>query len=609
MPHFIGRANWLGVLALALGFLVLTSASADAEDPSSEVPDIKKVLERLERVEKQNEDLRQQLLQYKQSLPAQPVVEQKEEGTAPAEGADNPSVRKMVDDYLRARDSEARKADDAKKAEAEAKGYEVGSDLAFRAQWRDGFLVETANKDFRVHVGGRLQTDFGWFAPDPNVANVFSTNPQAFQDGADLRRARLRVDGTCWEVIDWVFEYEFAGQVVSFLPSPNAQQPVTTATRAIPGGGARALTSVTVPLNTQTVNHPQPTDVFMDIRYIPVVGNVRIGHFKEPFSLEDYGTSDSFLTFLERSCANDAFSPNRNIGIMLWNYVLDERVAYAAGAFRANSDNLSGNAFDYADGCWAYTGRISTNPWNTADGRYWFHLGTAYSYRVFDPNLPAYNGLFTSRPRYASRASFRLSEPVLIDSGTLRVNDAQQCNFQISLNLGRFNIQSEWYTTEVDGLIRGTVAPNTPNFLNPVYNGGYVQASFFLTPGDYHPYLRQVGGIGRVRPMGPYYAVRRGPRDCPGGCCFGKGAWELAARFDYLDLRNGLGTFTAPVGGTGATAVATAGVLRDAVLGVNWYLNPNFKLQWDYIWAIREVAVPASSGTVNTFAMRAGWDF
>ncbi len=34
-------------------------------------------------------------------------------------------------------------------------------------------------------------------------------------------------------------------------------------------------------------NAVAPKDIFFGMKNIPVVGNVRVGHFKEPFSLDD----------------------------------------------------------------------------------------------------------------------------------------------------------------------------------------------------------------------------------------------------------------------------------------------------------------------------------
>ncbi|HMC10561.1 MAG TPA: hypothetical protein VKH44_04695, partial [Pirellulaceae bacterium] len=55
------------------------------------------------------------------------------------------------------------------KTEAAPKGYEVGSDLKMTASWKNGLQIQTANKDFRMHIGGIVQFDIGLFDNDPNL--------------------------------------------------------------------------------------------------------------------------------------------------------------------------------------------------------------------------------------------------------------------------------------------------------------------------------------------------------------------------------------------------------------------------------------------------------
>src|SRR5262249_11782889 len=99
-----------------------------------------------------------------------------------------------------------RAAEEQKKQQLEQEGYEVRSDLNFKTFWRDGLNAETANKDFRVHFGGRLHVDAAWFNPDSNLESL--PGPGGWQDGADFRRLRLRGGGTMYEVFIWVLEFD-----------------------------------------------------------------------------------------------------------------------------------------------------------------------------------------------------------------------------------------------------------------------------------------------------------------------------------------------------------------------------------------------------------------
>ena len=57
------------------------------------------------------------------------------------------------------------------------------------------------------------------------------------------------------------------------------------------------------------------------------------------------------------------------------------------------------------------------------------------------------------------------------------------------------------------------------------------------------------------------------------------------------------------VAGSAVAAVTTTGEERDVTLGLNWYLNPNVKIQGNYVHALRDMANPAVSGTVDAFAV------
>src|SRR5688572_23712030 len=150
-----------------------------------------------------------------------------------------------------------------------ADGVEVGKDLAMTAEWRNGLELSTSDKAFRVHVGGRWQLDTSWFDVDQSVQNNLPGGV-TYHDGVDFRRARLRVDGTMYEVIEFAMEYDFVN-------------------------GFRERNAVNVPTD---IHVTALTDLWLQFSQLPI-GNLRVGNHKEAIGF-DHLVSSRFLPFLER---------------------------------------------------------------------------------------------------------------------------------------------------------------------------------------------------------------------------------------------------------------------------------------------------------------------
>ena len=73
----------------------------------------------------------------------------------------------------------------------------------------------------------------------------------------------------------------------------------------------------------------------------------------------------------------------------------------------------------------------------------------------------------------------------------------------------------------------------------------------------------------RVRPYEDFFRVRT----CDGNVATGHGAWEVAYRFSYIDMLDGLTT-------------KGAGIATDHTLGLNWYLNPFTRVMFNYVHSI-----------------------
>lgn len=376
---------------------------------------------------------------------------------------------------------------------------------SLRAYWKEGIRLDSADGAFRLRLGGRIMNDWGFFIPDEAIEKAFG--PQ--RDGTEFRRARLYVSGTLYDRVEFKAQYDFAGGQAAFK------------------------------------------DVYLGLINLPVIGHVRIGHFKEPFSLEEL-TSSKYITFMERSLST-VFAPSRNTGLMFHNHALDERLTWAIGVFR-EADRFGAGA---GDGKYNLTGRVTGLPWYREDGRKLLHLGLGYSHRK------PVDGLLRLRERPEAHLASRF-----VDTSAFAVTSVDVVGLEGALVYGPFSLQSEYIRHVAD-------RPIGPD---PDFYSYYVQASYFLT-GEHRRYKRSTGAFDRIRPRRSFGLGDRG----------GTGAWEIAARYSDLDLTNG---------------GIDGGRLQDMTLGVNWYLNPNTRLMWNYVFADR-----ADLGNASILQMRLQVDF
>lgn len=171
-------------------------------------------------------------------------------------------------------------------------------------------LEDLLKPSFRVR--GLIETEAALTSQSADSKAIIGN----IQNGYGFRRIRLGAQGTVGDATRWVSEVELAGGNVQIL------------------------------------------DVFVGITAIPSVRELRIGHFREPFSLEGM-TGVPFVTFMERSPLNP-LDPARSWGVCGYWWPDDERTVFAVGAFK-DGTSLSGNTVS-DDRAWAYTARLTGLP-------------------------------------------------------------------------------------------------------------------------------------------------------------------------------------------------------------------------------------------------------
>ena len=80
-------------------------------------------------------------------------------------------------------------------------------------------------------------------------------------------------------------------------------------------------------------------DVWMELGELPLSGNLRVGHFKEPLRLEAL-TSSKYISFMERGLPI-AFSPERNTGAM-YHTSFGDKLSIQSGIF-GEGDSFGNN--------------------------------------------------------------------------------------------------------------------------------------------------------------------------------------------------------------------------------------------------------------------------
>ena len=358
-----------------------------------------------------------------------------------------------------------------------------------------------------------------------------------------------------YETWDWVAEYDFANTLAP--ASPNSGQPVAT----VPG-----LTELTL---TET--------------QVPFVGNIRVGNQREPMGLEHL-ISDLYTDFMERSYLRDVlwgpFNNGYTPGLTLFNWTQDQRGTWGVGLYSNQADS-----FGYGiGGETATTGRVTYLPFydDAWDGAYLWHVGMSGSVR--DPDQ--------GQVRLRTRGDIRsgppgVLNPIYADTGILNASQQDIAGVETAVVWGPLTVEAEY-----DGTwIQDTQFPITPTPVDrgtTFFHGGYVTMMYFLT-GEHSVYNRHTGVFEGVSPMENAFWVQNGSGTC-GGC----GAWQLAFRYNTVDLND---------------EGINGGELNSFTFGINWYLNPNAKVQFNYDLTQRGAVKTVEPGDINSFGLRFAYFF
>lgn len=364
---------------------------------------------------------------------------------------------------------------------------EAASEIrTWRFSWDRGLYLHSPNEYWAFKAGGRLQFDTGVVAPSDKIDGRFGFDGAAARFA--VRRARLYLRGTIGDHVGWKVQYDVANEIFA--------------------------------------------DVYLALRDLGPVDLAHLGHFKEPFSLEELVNSNETV-FMERGLPN-ALVTGRKGGASALHAAFGNRLTFELGVFGDTSDvKQLGDTFSQTGSGFDLALRITGLPWRK-DSNHFLHLGLSYLHRVRSDETTR----FRSPPE-----SFLA--PFLVDTGEFQSNGGNVYGLEAAFAHDRFYAQAEWILTDSD----------TVDFGWRSFHGTYVFAAWFLTD-DHRVFQGQKGIWGRVTP----HCSALEP-----GCW---GAWEVAARYSRLDLSSG------PIQG---------GLLNDTTLGLNWYLTDTIRVSANWV--------------------------
>ena len=385
--------------------------------------------------------------------------------------------------------------------------------------WDDGLHIDSPTKKLRLRLNMLLNLDVGKIYADNELDAALPD-----LEGTELELRRLRL--------------EILGRISDFMT-------------------ARGQFDFSDGLDIQ--------DLWCSFHEIPYVGEVKIGHFKEPFSLEAL-TSSQATTFMERSLPSVAFAPRRNPGIQIMNAEFRKHMTWALGTFLEigdleDKDDLF-DAFDTATG-YNVTSRITGVPWYKDGGSKFLHLGFSYSHQFRDDTDSDARVIFRTRPES------RLTDETLVDTDKFFADGVDLNGVEACLVFDSLSFQAEYIRVMTD----------SKEERDPEFSGFYVYGSYFLT-GERREYVRSKGTF---TPETPKHGFRPRRRNW--------GAWEIALRYSYLDLND--------------KSIA-GGEEQNFTIGLNWYFTQKYRVMFNYVRAeIEDRANPlVDDGSADIFQSR-----
>jgi phosphate-selective porin OprO/OprP len=397
-----------------------------------------------------------------------------------------------------------------------------------KMKYGPGLHFESADGNFTAEVDGRMQVDSQYNITNDVMPPGPTDRPFELNSGVNLRRARLGVEGTMFKRWGYKFEYDFS----------------------------RGNGSVTAGI----------TDAFIRYNFDNPL-SVKVGSFKEPFSLEE-ATSNRFLTFIERHMSPNTFLDNPNVyktgigvnyAVPRWQTGISFQTEPIGSSNSGTSVNPNGNnsrSNGAGDTSWEGVGRISGRPWMESETKFW-HVGVSAAYTRVNTQYMGNGDFANGGMSFASFPGANVDRTNVLNTGNLSFGNKNDPNSrqlesyrrwgaETALVYGPFSAQGEYLRTDING----------HGYSGESLFGFYGYLSYFLT-GESRVYHVKNGAWNRIKPFQDFQL--NGP---------GWGAWEIAAGYDYMNMNDG---------------VIRGGKANLIRFGLNWYPHSNIRVMTNYV--------------------------
>ena len=359
-------------------------------------------------------------------------------------------------------------------------------------------------------------------------------------DGTNFRRARFGIDGKLFKDFDYALIYEFGGS------------------------------------GAEDTGHIQEAWV-QYTGWKPV--RIKVGAFEPNIGLEA-AVSTSQMPMMERAspaevarnvAAGDSRSAIQIQANGAWG-AGDSGIAtrwFATAALTGNTvstlNSTGGFAVQPQDEQTGIIGRFALAPFSSTDWQAHFAINAQY---VTQPN----DAGVATNPRYPiqlrDRPELRVDGTRLVDTGAIDAKTASVIGGEFALTAHQFFLESEYFEYKIDRRITTAATPADPHF-----DGWYVQGGWVLT-GENRPYNPTEARIDAPK-MNYNFNPSAGTW----------GVFELVARYSDLDLNFhtcGAG-HAVPASPASCFDAVNGGEQKISSFGLNWYLNPDIRLMFDYL--------------------------